>query len=169
MAVSRVLRRLLRVLTLEEEQSRLSLESALGWLRQLEHALTATADKDRRGRGLVVASAQTGELSDRLAGLEETHSAKRRIVVLASRIAQAEAEVDRQRQAFLAKRVECRQAETLIRESEAKEAITADRRAQQSLDDWYLNRLHSSTNSSKSRARPPSPRSNLNNPSPTKT
>ena len=35
------------------------------------------------------------------------------------------------------KRVERRQAETLIRESEAQEAIETDRRSQQALDNWY--------------------------------
>ncbi len=58
MAVSRALRRLLRIRELEEEQSRLALESALGELNRLKHALTATAERDRRGRRLVEASAQ---------------------------------------------------------------------------------------------------------------
>jgi flagellar biosynthesis chaperone FliJ len=153
MAVSRALRRLLRVLTIEEEQSRLALESAVGAFRQLEHALAANASRDRSGRQLVISSARSGELTDRLAGLEETHSAKRRALALASRIAQAEAEVNACRAAFLAKRVECRQAETLIRESESKEAIVAGRRAQQGLDDWYRNRLRTC---SRSQTTPPS-------------
>ena len=40
MAISRGLRRLLRVRNLEEEQSRQALESALGELNRLESALT---------------------------------------------------------------------------------------------------------------------------------
>jgi flagellar biosynthesis chaperone FliJ len=141
-AVSRALRRLLRVLNIEEEQCRLALESAIGDLRLIERAYAATSDQARSGRQLVVNSAHTGELPDRLAGLEETHSAKRRAVVLAPRLAKAESEVDERRQAFLAKRVECRQAETLIREAEAKDALIAGRRSQQGLDDWFLNRRH---------------------------
>ncbi len=142
MAVSRALRRLLRVLNIEEEQARLALESAVGDLGQLERALTATRARARSGRRLVNVSAQTGDLPDRLAGLEETSAAKRFAEVLTPRIADAESQVDSLRQAFLAKRVESRQAETLIEEAEARDAIVASRRSQQGLDDWYLNRLH---------------------------
>jgi len=117
MAVSRALRRLLRVLSLEEEQCRLELEAALGDLRQWEHALSATAERARGGRRLVQASARTGELPDRLAGLEETSAAIRRATALEARIEQAEREVEELRLAFLDKRVEYRQAETLIREA----------------------------------------------------
>jgi hypothetical protein len=48
------------------------------------------------------------------------------------------------REVFLAKRVERRQAETLLREAESRQALEADRRTQHSLDDWYLSRLHRS-------------------------
>ena len=144
MAVSRALRRLLRVLTIEEEQCRLALESALGELRLFERALSATIDQARGGRRLVIASAQSGELPDRLAGIEETHAADRRASVLALRIEEAQSNSDVLRQAFLAKRVECRQAETLIAEAEARDALIAARRTQQGLDDWYLNRLRAS-------------------------
>jgi len=61
-AVSRALRRLLRIREIEEEQCKLALESALGELHRLEHALTATSALDRRGRRLVEASAHSGEL-----------------------------------------------------------------------------------------------------------
>jgi hypothetical protein len=144
MAVSRALRRLLRVLTIEEEQCRLALESALGELRLFERALSATGDQARNGRRLVIASARSGELPDRLAGIEETLAADRRAELLVLRIGEARANSDALRQAFLAKRVECRQAETLITEAEAKDALITARRTQQGLDDWYLNRLHSS-------------------------
>jgi hypothetical protein len=140
-AVSRALRRLLRVLNIEVEQCRLALESAVSDLRQLERAIAAAWDQARIGRHLVTASAHTGELPDRLAGIEETHSAKRRAVALTPLIVNAESEVDARRQEFLDKRVECRQAETLIREAEARDALVLGRRTQQGLDDWYLNRL----------------------------
>ncbi|HEV2487812.1 MAG TPA: hypothetical protein VGT08_19995 [Terracidiphilus sp.] len=142
MAVSRALRRLLRVLEIEEEQSRLALESAVGELGNLERSLTASRLRERSGRRLVISSAQTGELPDRLAGLEEARAARQRAEVLRPRIADADAEVTAFREAFLAKRVERRQAQTLIRETEAKDAVIAGRRSQQALDDWYLNRLH---------------------------
>jgi hypothetical protein len=142
MAVSRALRRLLRIRDLEEEQNRLALESALGELNRLEHALEATVERERRGRRLIEASARTGELSDRLAGLEETRAAGRHAAVLEPRIEAKEEDVTARREEFLMKRVERRQAETLIRESEAREAVEAGRRGQQALDDWYGSRLY---------------------------
>ena len=154
MAVSRALHRLLRVLTIEEDQCRLALESALGELRHFERALSATTVQACSGRRLVTASARSGELPDRLAGIEETHAAGRRAAVLALRIAEATSNVDALRHAFLAKRVECRQTETLVNEAEAKDALVAARRTQQSLDDWYLNRLHASKISTVSESLP---------------
>jgi hypothetical protein len=141
MAVSRALRHLLRVRDLEEGQRRLALESALNEQRRLENALAATSERARRGRRLVATSANTGELPDRLAGLEETRAAVRHAAVLTPRIADAELDVAALRQEYLAKRIERRQAETVIRETEAKEAIESSRRGQRTLDDWYLNRL----------------------------
>ena len=44
------------------------------------------------------------------------------------------------RQEFLAKRIERRQAETLIERSEARDAVDAARRTQRELDDWFLSR-----------------------------
>jgi len=143
MAVSRALRRLLRIRDLQEEQSRLVLESALGELHRLENAMTATFERDRLGRSLVQASARTGELPERLAGLEETRAASRHAAALVPRIDAAEEEVRDLRQEFLLKRVERRQAETLLRETEAREAAQSDRRSQQALDDGYGSRLRS--------------------------
>jgi hypothetical protein len=142
MAVSRAMRRLLRVLEIEEEQSRLVLESALGELQRLRRALAATTERDRRGRRLVAASAHSGELPDRLAGLEETSTARRHAAALTPKIAEMELDVAERREAYLAKRVERRQAETLIQETEARDAVEAGRRGQRTLDDWFLNRLH---------------------------
>jgi hypothetical protein len=142
MAVSRALLRLLRIRDIQEEQSRLALESAMGELHRLEDALTATGGQDRRGRLLVSSSAQTGELQDRLAGLEETHTAMRFAKALVPRIEAADRDAQWLRQAFLARRVERRQAETLIHEAEAADAVDAARRTQMALDDWYRFRLH---------------------------
>jgi aspartokinase len=142
MAVSRALRRLLRIRDIQEEQSRLVLESALGELHRLEHALAVTHERNRRGRSLVQASAQTGELTDRLAGLVESRSARIHAAALGPRIDGMGEEVADRRQEFLSKRVERRQAETLIQEAEAQEAIESGRRGQQALDVWYSSRLY---------------------------
>lgn len=143
MSVSQAMRRLKRVLDLEEEQSKLALDSAMGQLLQLEHSITEADNQARDGRGLIVSSAQTGELTDRLAGLEEERAAGRRTATLAHQIEAAQSDAERLLHAFLDKRIESRQVGTLINESEAHDAIDAGRRSQQNLDDWYLNRLHS--------------------------
>jgi hypothetical protein len=140
MAVSRAMRRLLQVRVLEEELSQAALESAVGDLRRMEAALVAAQERERNGRRQVTASASTGELVDRIAGLEETRAAARHGAALRPRIAEAELDVARQRQEFLAKRIERRQVETLIRKIGAGDAVDAGRRAQRDLDDWFLSR-----------------------------
>jgi hypothetical protein len=141
MAVSRALRSLLRIRDLEEEQRRVALESALVELHRLQHSLAASVERGRRGRELVTASANTGELPDRIAGIAETLLAARYAEVMTPRIASTELNVAELRLEFLAKRVERRQAETLIRETEARDAAEAGRRGQQGIDDWYSNKL----------------------------
>jgi len=142
MADSQALRRLLQVLEIEEEQAKLALESAVGDLRLLEQRWAAAVERSRSGRQLVMASARSGNLTDRWAGLEEARVGTRRASQLMPRIAEAELVVNIRRQEYLSRRVERRQAQTLIEEAEAREAVEARRRGQQALDDWYLNRLH---------------------------
>jgi len=139
-AVSTVLRRLLRVLELEEEQRHRALEAAAGELRRMQKALAGVAERERSGRSMVAASARNGMLLDRLAGMEETRLARRTAAALREGIAEMEKAVASRRGEFLAKRVERRQAETLIREAEARDAAESGRRGQQRLDEWYLDR-----------------------------
>ena len=141
MTVSRALRRLLRIRDLEEELRRGALESALVELHRLQHSLAASVERGRRGRALVTVSANTGELPDRIAGIAETRLAARYAEVMTPRIAATELDVAELRLEFLAKRVERRQAETLIRETEARDAAEAGRHGQQGIDDWYRNKL----------------------------
>jgi len=154
MPVSKSLRRLLRIREVEEEQCRIRLETASSELNNLKSALQATVDRDRRGREMVVASAHSGELPDRLAGMEEMRTAVRFAEVLTPRIAEKEHQVAMLRKAFMDKRIEHRQAETLIQETEAKDAITAGRRTQQTLDDWFSSRQHREKDQAKQRTTP---------------
>ena len=140
MPVSRALRRLLRIRELEEEHRRLALESAAAQLNRMRSALAANVERDRKGRALVAESARSGELPDRLAGVVETRLALRSEAVLTPRIANAELESAALRREYLAKRIERRQAETLIRETEAQDELEGERRAQRAMDDWYGNR-----------------------------
>ncbi len=158
MAVSRALRRLLRVLEIEEEQHRIRLESGLGMLGRLQHALAVTDERDRLGRRLVGRSAQSGELPDRLSGVEETRAAQRMAEVLRPRVAEAKEAVDRLRREYLAKRVERRQAETLVEKAKAEEAMEAERRTQQMLDEGFLSRFGDSRKDAKKHAANPGAR-----------
>jgi len=81
-------------------------------------------------------------LADRQAGIEEVRTAKRHAELLGPRIESKGEEVAERRQEYLEKRVERRQAETLISETEARDAVESNRRSQQGIDDWYRNRLH---------------------------
>ncbi|WP_420239871.1 hypothetical protein ACOBR2_10015 [Telmatobacter bradus] len=140
MAVSRTLKRLQRVLELEEEQCLAAMEAAMAELRRLEQALVTAGERGRQARLLVSASVHTGEFEDRLAGLSESVSSERLQKALQPRIAVAEEEVAESREVYLAKRIERRQAETLIEEAEAREKVERNRKAQASLDEWYLSR-----------------------------
>jgi hypothetical protein len=137
MSVSRALRRLLQVRDMEEEQQRQALQSALSELHALEHALTAARDRERTGNRLLVTSFQSSEIADRTAAQVEVETAARHAAVLAPRIAAAEMVASRARQDYLDKRLERRQAQTLIEEAEAQDAIESGRRDQQSLDDTF--------------------------------
>ncbi len=146
MAVSRAMRRLLRVREVEEEQMRTALASAVGDLRRMEGALAATQVRERGGRRLIAASAVTGELVDRTAGVEETRAARHHASMLKPRIAAAAAVVTARRQEFLLKRIERRQVESLIRKMESEDATEAGRRAQRELDDWFLSGIRRDAN-----------------------
>jgi hypothetical protein len=144
MAVSRALRRLLHIRGLEEEQGRLALESALGERSRIKEGLVAAAERDRGGRRLVETGIRTGQLVDRVAGLEEGRVAGLQAAALAPRLETMEGQVALARQEFLDRRVERRQAEALLSASEAQEAAEAGRRGQQALDEWYRSRLRRS-------------------------
>jgi aspartokinase len=134
------MRRLLQVLEIQEEECRAAMESARAELSRLERALTRNVERERGGRRLVAVSATTGEITDRIVGIEETRTAKRVAAALAPRIREVEAAVNERRSQFLGKRIERRQAETLIEETEALDRVEAERRAQRDLDDWGLSR-----------------------------
>jgi hypothetical protein len=136
-AVSKSLERLLRIRDLQEEQQRLALESAAGKLRDLEAARQAAGEMERAGRAWIGASVQTGVVADRQGGLVQAISGRRRAELLAQHIERAEAETKRLHEAFLEKRVERRQAETLVSECEARNVIESNRRSQRAVDDWH--------------------------------
>ncbi|MGD0913066.1 MAG: hypothetical protein ABR928_14305 [Terracidiphilus sp.] len=140
MGAAQQIERIARIRQLEEDESRRILELAIGELAQLELALRAAHQRERAGRSLVAQSAVSGEIADRIAGMEESRSASRLAATLAVRIRAAEGAVANLRADYLNKRTSRLQAETLARNERAREAQTNLRRAQQALDDWHLNR-----------------------------
>jgi hypothetical protein len=137
----RSLRRLLRVLEIEEEQQKLALETAVGELRLMERALAAAGERGRGGRHLIALSAHNGEMADRLAGLEESLGAARSLSFLKPRTASTQQEVSRLRDDLLAKRVAQQQTAHVLRGVETREAMEAARRGQQSLDEAHLRQM----------------------------
>lgn len=137
MALSTPLRRLLRIRELEEEQGRLALEAAMSEVNKVRSALAKAAESDRQGRQIVMDSARTGSLADRIAGLEETRAAERRTHALQGKLAAAEQEAAQIRDGFLGARINRRQAETLVEEWDARAESEAERRRQRDLDDWH--------------------------------
>jgi hypothetical protein len=138
----KALERLLRIRGLEENQRRLTLESAHARLQSLEQARDAAMKIERRGRAWLAESASSGELADRVAGLVESDAARARVRTLEPRVAAAEIETVRRRCEFLDKRVERRQAATLSEEAAARDLLVSERRSQRNIDEWFLERMH---------------------------
>jgi hypothetical protein len=103
-------------------------------------------ERERGGRRLVAASAVTGEITDRIAGIEDARTARRIAAALAPRIAEAELALQSRQREFLGKRIERRQTETLIEEAGTLEKVEAGRRAQRDVDDWFLSRRSKPSN-----------------------
>lgn len=140
MTVSRAMMRLLRIREIEEEQIQGALDAAMSEMRQIETALAAARERERRGRQLVTDSVASNDGIDRIAGQEEARAAEKVQEILTPRIAEMQQAIAALREEFLGKRIERRQVETLIKESETSHAIEMERRAQQEIDDWFLRR-----------------------------
>lgn len=138
MAVRGALRRLVRLLEVEEEQEQRTLQAALGAVQQLRRIHEQAMEQERRGRRWMAAHAAGAETVDRIAGLEEMRRARRSVAELANRIEAAEEAARFRRASYLAKRTERRQADALLKQAEAREALVMARRDQQTMDDRFL-------------------------------
>jgi flagellar biosynthesis chaperone FliJ len=134
--------RLLQVRQLEEEGCRTALESTLAKLNRLVDAQKIAVDRERQGRIFVLEGLRTGQLSNRLAGLEEVRVSRVLQSALSAKIDAAGQEVNECRGRYLEKRIERRQLEMLIEAAQAKKAQQASRRAQEMLDDRHRSRTH---------------------------
>jgi len=138
MAESKPLRRLLHVLSLQEEIRRRELESTQNELIQSERSLAVAHRRENRGRQLLMSSLYDADPEGRIVAAEEIRAGRVRAVFLQNRIQQLNSAVDERRRVFREKQVERKQAETLVAAADASEALEEDRRGQRSVDDWFL-------------------------------
>ncbi|HUB29946.1 MAG TPA: hypothetical protein VL967_09620 [Terracidiphilus sp.] len=137
MPIPRGFERLLRIRTLEEEQSRAALAAALAELNSFTRALEETLARAQGGRRLLHKALASGEISERLAGLVEISTAKIRAEALTVRLREAERRVDELKSELLGRQVKRRQSEILVDRLRTLDALEADRRIQRELDEWY--------------------------------
>jgi flagellar biosynthesis chaperone FliJ len=126
-----------RVRELEEEQSMAALEAALNEVRRLEAALETVERRARTGRELIRRAAETGEILDRVIGLAELQGAYQAVESLQDDLEEARARVSAAQEDFLARRVEHRQAKTLVEDALMRARVVQERRNQQETDDWH--------------------------------
>jgi flagellar export protein FliJ len=137
MAAKRVLTQLLRLREIEEEQSRRELEVAIGNQNEMEQELEVARRRQSQGRGRFGSGIADQDAAGRTGGAIEMELASRQHARIQPRLHAAEAEVLRQREEFLLRRMGRRQVETLIENAQAERESEIGRRAQQILDDWY--------------------------------
>ena len=137
MALAGSLDRLAHVRALEAEQSLATLEAAINEVRQLQYALALAQQQAKAGRELIHCSAQTGELVDRLAGIEELRKSRKAIATMEGDLVVVEATATEVREVYLARRMERQQAEALVKEARTQEERLMTRRSQQEVEDWH--------------------------------
>lgn len=136
-----VLRRLLHIRRLHEEQAQAALESAQNALHAVRNAQAAAAAEERHGRSLATDAIAANSLVDRLSGLQLSAVAHQAHVALSAACNQAEQVVAEARASFLVLRVERRQAESLVIAAETRETEVTRRREQQASDDRHRDRM----------------------------
>lgn len=139
MPVTKSLERLLRVFEIQEETRKRDLGEAQARLAKMEEALTTAGQKVDRGRMLLASALQLNELHNRVAGQVEIESGELHKAFLQKNVDEMSIIVEQARTGYLDKRVERQQVETLVETAERLAAAEEVRKAQQSLDDWFLN------------------------------
>jgi hypothetical protein len=137
MDASKSLERLLGVRQAEEERSQQEMEATIRELQRLELAHATSRERGKRARTMVASSAQTGEVMDRIAGLQEIAAADRLDRMLLKRIDVARKDAQEKRQELLTRRLARRQVETLVGTKLAEAEAEANRKTQSALDDWH--------------------------------
>lgn len=151
---SSVIRRLLRIRALEEEQSRMVLEAAEAEVKRLQSALGSVRQSEHQGREILTRGVQDGEPTDRIAGVEQIRACEQAAAWIAGRTLQAEAEAGTQRSAFVEKRIQRRQAESLHDAAISQSLHRDEKRMQQMQDEWHLMRRRETQQSGDDAAAP---------------
>lgn len=134
------LRRLCDLRRIEELNQAAQLEQARSELQRVEQALREAEVRKSAGRGLFNQGAGSGDLDDRIAGLEEIASATRLTGFLRALRSSAENLVRRTEAEYLLKRAQRSQVETLLRLESEREAAAAQKQNQSLLDEWHRSR-----------------------------
>jgi flagellar export protein FliJ len=137
MANRRVLSRLLRLRELEEEMSRMELESAVGDRNRVAGELAAAVNRQALGRQSFLVSIGDSDTAGRTGSVISMEQARKLSTRIAPRLEAADREVVRRREEFLSRRTGRQQVETLVEREQRTLKEEAARRAQQILDDWY--------------------------------
>ncbi len=131
------LQRLLTIRRAEEGCSQSEMERAVREQQHLEAAQATAQERRRCASALVSSSAQTGELMDRVAGLQEMKTSDRLRRMFREKIDEARMDTQHKRQELLARRLARRQVETLIDAKLAQSKVDSTRKTQSALDDWH--------------------------------
>ncbi len=137
MKSSHALRRLLRIRALQEEQSRLALETAQAEQKRLDAALAESRRSERRSRESIFAGVRSGDAVERIAGIMQSFESERASKQIAAWKLEADLAAARLRKAFLADRTERRQTERMVEAAAAEATAQEERSAQKALDDWH--------------------------------
>lgn len=136
--------RLLRLRSLLADVSRLELEARLQELAQIESALTHLEQTSRATRQQSFAGIAQARSVDWLEAEAICEWVAWELGVFEKARQRKTVEANTAKAAYLERRKECRQVETVIDAQGAAAAIERDRREQQELDDWFGQRSRSS-------------------------
>lgn len=140
MPTSLLLKRLLRIRQLQEEQSQAALKTASGNLSLLRQAVERAQTRQARGKSLFISGAAAEDATDRIAGLCETQCAWAREQRLVKEVRQAEIAHQRQLAELTAAHQERRKGELLVDAAEQKMNADVKRQQQKELDELHRHR-----------------------------
>jgi len=129
--------RLLGIRKAEERCSQTEMETAIAELQHLQSAYAMADERGKRARTLFASNAHTGELMDRIAGLQEMTTVGRLQRTLVKMIEMAEEKAENKRRETLARRLARRQVEIVVDTKLAQARAEANRKSQSALDDWH--------------------------------